>query len=56
MSEKLRAMICLPTLSVNGHLAFSGLWRREDRQKLLDILKTNPEEYEVEYYKVFAGL
>jgi len=56
MSEKLRGMICLPTLAVNGYLLFLALWRREDRQKLLDILKTNPESYEIEYYKIFAGL
>lgn len=34
----------------------SRQWSRQDRQKLLDILRTNPEEYEIEYYKVFAGL
>jgi hypothetical protein len=42
--------------NVKKIIVLSGVWRREDRQKLLDILKSNPESYEIEYYRIFAGL
>jgi hypothetical protein len=40
---------------IPNYLDCQQQWSRQDRQKLLDILRTNPESYEIEYYKIFAG-
>ena len=55
-AEKLIDKYRLPAFqALCARSRLSKQWSRQEKQKLLDILRANPEEYEIEYYRVFAG-